>query len=100
MVDFTISHDGPSGVWQCQYLRERCHKFPTHSSGGATLFDFVDVCNDSKLCTGGVGDDHMRGAATDWWPAACSLIKARGRSLLSTIALLLSWLVRVRHFLT
>ena len=49
-----------------------------YSPGGATLFDRADIHNGSKLCTGGVSDDDMRGAAIGWWPAACGIIKARG----------------------
>jgi len=78
-----FSHNGPSSTWQWQYWREcragvNSHKFPMYSSGGATLFDRADIHNGSKLCTGGISDDDMRGAAIGWWPAACGIIKARG----------------------
>jgi len=40
-----------------------------------TLSSLV-VYNGSKLCTGDVSNDDMRGATIGWWPAACG-IKAR-----------------------
>ena len=54
-----VRNDGPYGVWHWQYLHERraganSHKFPTYSSGGATLFDSVVVHSGSKLRTEGV----------------------------------------------
>ena len=56
-VDDVMSYNGPNGVWHWQYLRQlhsgaSCHKFPTYSLGGATVFDFVVACNGSKLRTG------------------------------------------------
>jgi len=52
--DVMFSHNGLSGVWRWQYLRERragvnSHKFSMYSSGGGTLFDFVVIYNGSKL---------------------------------------------------
>jgi len=81
--DVMFSRNGHYGVWDWQYLRERCagassHKFPTFSPGCVTVFDFV-VYNGSKLRTWGVTDDDMPGAAaTGLCPAACGIIKAGG----------------------
>jgi len=38
-----------------------------------SLFDFVVVCDDSKLRTGSVSDDDMRGTAIGCWSAACGI---------------------------
>jgi len=52
------------------------HKFLTYSAGGAKLFDFVVIYSGSKLRSGGVDNDDMRGTAIGWLPAA-GTIKAR-----------------------
>ena len=92
----TFSHTGLHGVWYWHCLRERRagasrHKFPTYSPGGATVFDVDVAYNGSKLLTGGVSNDDMRGALS--LVGACSVRynKSRGRSLLSMIALFAIW---------
>jgi len=76
MTDVTFSHNGPymalciGSIDVRAVLAPSSQKFPTYSPGGATLFDFVVVYDDSKLRTGVVGDDDMPVAASDFWPAA------------------------------
>jgi len=67
--DVTFSHNGRYGVWHWEYLYEHHNGESSQISNIFTrlrhsVFDSINVDNDSKLCTWGVSTDDIQGTAT------------------------------------